>query len=460
MSPTPNKRILLNAFSMNCVSHHQHGLWVREDTRQLEYTQIDPWIELAQILEKGCFDALFLADVVGVYDNYKGGPETSIIEGMQVPANDPAMLVSAMAHATENIGFAYTSSVYQAHPFTFARQMSTLDHLTKGRIAWNIVTSYLRNAGFNYGLGGLPEHNKRYDLADEYLEVTYKLWEGSWEDDAVLADRKRGIYADPAKIHKINHVGKHFDVAGPHLSEPSPQRTPLLFQAGSSTRGRSFAAKHAECIFISESMTSLQGESNVINDVRNQASQLGRKPDDILFFQGITPVVGSTESEAKAKEAEYIEQVSTEGALAHLSGGVGVDMGVVDLDQPLSTLDPQGMRGYVKSLIESAPDKKRSFRDLIRNRMAGRFLTGTPEQIADSLEEWQKKGVDGFNLVYSVTPGSFVDFIDGVVPVLQSRGLVQRGYSPGPLREKIFGTPRLTDRHYGARFRLEKRSRD
>ena len=116
---------------MNCVSHHQHGLWVRDDTRQLEYTQIDPWIELAQILEKGCFDALFLADVVGVYDNYKGGPETSIIQGMQVPANDPAMLVSAMAHATENIGFAYTSSVYQAHPFTFARQMSTLDHLTK-----------------------------------------------------------------------------------------------------------------------------------------------------------------------------------------------------------------------------------------------------------------------------------------------------------------------------------------
>ncbi|MBR98111.1 MAG: LLM class flavin-dependent oxidoreductase, partial [Dehalococcoidia bacterium] len=157
---------------------------------------------------------------------------------------------------------------------------------------------------------------------------------------------------------------------------------------------------------------------------------------------------------------EYIEQFSTEGALAHLSGGVGVDMGVVDLDQPLNTLDPQGMRGYVKSLIESAPDKKRTFRDLIRNRMAGRFLTGTPEQIADSLEEWQKKGVDGFNLVYSVTPGSFVDFIDGVVPVLQSRGLVQSEYSPGPLREKIFGAPRLTDRHNGARFRLEKRCVD
>ena len=164
MSTMP-KRMLLNAFSMNCVSHIQQGLWVRDDTRQLEYTQIDPWVELAHILEKGCFDALFLADVVGVYDTYKGGPETSIIEGMQIPSNDPSLLVSSMAHATKNLGFAYTSSIYQAHPFTFARQMSTLDHLTRGRIAWNIVTTYLSNAGLNYGLGGLPPHDERYDLS-------------------------------------------------------------------------------------------------------------------------------------------------------------------------------------------------------------------------------------------------------------------------------------------------------
>ncbi|MBM38906.1 MAG: LLM class flavin-dependent oxidoreductase [Chloroflexi bacterium] len=438
---------------MNCVSHIQQGLWVRDDTRQLEYTQIDPWVELAHILEKGCFDALFLADVVGVYDTYKGGPETSIIEGMQIPSNDPSLLVSSMAHATKNLGFAYTSSIYQAHPFTFARQMSTLDHLTRGRIAWNIVTTYLSNAALNYGLGGLPPHDERYDLADEYLEVTYKLWEGSWEDDAVLSDTVRGIYADPSKIHQINHTGKHYHVAGPHLSEPSPQRTPLLFQAGSSTRGRSFAAKHAECIFISESKDSLQGESNVINDIRSQAKQLGRRPEDILFFQGISPVVGGTEAEAMSKASDYIDQFSTEGSLAHLSGGIGIDMGVVDLDQRLDTIDPQSMRGFIKSLIESAPDKKRTFRDLIRNRMAGQFLTGTPEQIADALEEWQQRGVDGFNIVYSVTPGTFVDFIDGVVPVLQSRGLVQREYSPGPLRQKLFGAPKLPDRHIGASYR-------
>ena len=201
------KRMLMNAFSMNCVSHIQQGLWVRDDTRQLEYNQLDPWVELAQILEKGCFDALFLADVIGVYDSYRGGPETSIIEGMQTPVNDPAMLVPAMAYSTENLGFAFTSSVLQSHPFAFARQMSTLDHLTRGRVAWNIVTSYLPNAGLNFGLDGLPSHDERYDLADEYLDVVYKLWEGSWEDDAVLRDTERGIYADPAKVHPINHVG-------------------------------------------------------------------------------------------------------------------------------------------------------------------------------------------------------------------------------------------------------------
>ncbi|HIN06761.1 MAG TPA: LLM class flavin-dependent oxidoreductase [Dehalococcoidia bacterium] len=438
---------------MNCVSHIQQGLWVRDDTRQTEYTQLDPWVELAQILEKGCFDALFLADVVGVYDDYKGGPETSIIHGMQVPVNDPAMLIPAMAHATKNLGFAFTSSVLQSHPFSFARQMSTLDHLTNGRVAWNIVTSYLPNAGANFGLGGLPSHNDRYDLADEYIDVTYKLWEGSWEDDAVLRDRERGIYADPAKIHKINHVGKHYEVAGPHLSEPSPQRTPLLFQAGSSTRGRQFAAKHAECVFIIESRETLKGRANVITDIRNQATRLGRNPEDILFIQGVSPVVGGTEAEAKAKEAEYLEQFSTEGSLAHLSGSVGVDLGAINLDEPLQKIDSQSMRGFVKSLIESTPDKTQTFRDLIRTRISGQFLTGAPEQIADALQRWHGLGVDGFNIVYSITPGTFVDFIDSVVPILQSRGLMQKEYTPGPLRQKIFGNAKLPARHPAAAYR-------
>lgn len=448
-----SKRILLNGFSMNCVSHIQQGLWVRDDTRQIEYCTLDPWLELAQILEKGCFDALFLADVVGLYDAYLGGPETSIREGMQVPVNDPALLIPAMATVTEHLGFAFTSSVLQTPPFTFARQISTLDHLTKGRIAWNIVTSYLPNAGASLGYGGLPSHKERYERANEYLEVTYKLWEGSWEETAVLKNKEKGIYADPRKVHPIHHHGTYYQCEGPHLSEPSLQRTPLLFQAGSSTDGRAFAAKHAECVFIVTSRRNLSGVQNIVSDIRTQAKKSGRNPGDLLFFQGLSPVVGGTEKEALAKEEEYLQQVSTDASLAHLSGSLGVDLGNINPDKPLESFDSQAMQGVVKSMIESRPPGTRTFRDLIRAQMAGQFLTGTPEQIADNLETWSDAGVDGFNLVYSTTPGSFVDFVEGVVPELQKRGRVQRAYAPGTLREKLFGQPRLSERHPAASYR-------
>lgn len=438
---------------MNCVSHIQHGLWVRNDTRQLEYTSLDPWIELARLLERGRFDALFLADVVGVYDTYRGGAQTSIEEALQIPANDPMLLIPAMAHATKELGFAFTSSVLQAHPFTFARQISTLDHLTAGRIAWNIVTSYLPNAGANLGQGGLIPHDDRYDRADEYLEVTYKLWEGSWEDGAVLRDRDRRRYSDPERIHPIDHAGKYYEVAGPHLCEPSSQRTPLLFQAGSSDRGREFAAKHAECIFLVTSRRSLRSRASIVDDIRARARRYGRRPEDLRFFQGLSPVVGGTEAEAKARETEYLEQLSSEASLAHLSGSIGVDLAAMDPDRPLESFDSEAMQGVVKGLIESAPDRSRTFRDLAKAQLAGQFLSGTPEQIADALESWHAAGIDGFNLVYSVTPGSFVDFIEGVVPELQRRGLVQRDYTPGPLRQKLFGSALLPNRHPGAAFR-------
>ena len=445
--------MLLNAFTMNCISHIQHGLWTREDSRQLDYTSLEPWIELAKLLERGCFDALFLADVIGVYDTYRGGPETSIREAMQIPVNDPAMLIPAMAYATEHLGFAFTGSVLQTPPFTFARTLSTLDHLTQGRVAWNVVTSYLPNAGANLGFGTLPSHDERYDRGDEYLEVMYKLWEGSWEDDAVLADRTRGVYADPEKIHPIDHFGKYYQVAGPHLCEPSPQRTPLLFQAGSSDRGREFAARHAECMFVVGPKRNLQGEKGLIPDVLARAARYGRSAGDIRFFQGLCPVVGGTEAEAEAKRAEYLEQLSTEGSLAHVSGALGVDLSDIDPDVPLEELRSDSVRGIVRGLIDTAPAGTRTFRDLMRLQMAGQYLCGTPETIADRLEDWCDAGIDGFNLVYCVSPGSFVDFVDAVVPVLQARGRVQKSYSPGPLREKLFGRPRVPASHPAAAYR-------
>lgn len=450
-TPKSPKRLLFNAFSMNCVSHIQHGLWGRADTRQTEYTSLETWTGLAKILEAGCFDALFLADVVGVYDNYRGGPETSIREAMQIPVNDPAMLIPAMATVTEHLGFAFTSSILAEHPFNFARKVSTLDHLTRGRLAWNIVTSYLPSAARNLGFGDLPEHDDRYDRGDDYLEVVYKLWENSWEDDAVI--KQPGCYADPAKVHEINHVGPYYTVPGPHLSEPSPQRTPVLFQAGSSDRGREFAARHAECVFVSANRSSLE---KLVADTSRRLARYGRQPGDIKFFVGLSPIVGGTEAEAKAKEADLREQLSIEGGLAHMSGSVGADLGSIDPDRPIADFDFNSMTGILKAFAEAAPDKQWTFGDLARRQMSGQFMTGTPEQLADRIEDLGAHGADGFNLVYSTTPGTFVDFIDGVAPVLQQRGLMQSEYSPGTLREKLFGYARLPDRHPGRQMLRER----
>ncbi|MCH2626024.1 MAG: NtaA/DmoA family FMN-dependent monooxygenase, partial [Acidimicrobiales bacterium] len=283
------RRMVLNAFSMNCVSHIQQGMWTREDTRQLEFGSLDPWIELAKVAEEGCFDTIFLADVLGLYDNYKGTADTSLRQAMQVPVNDPMLLIPAMAAATEHLGFAFTSSVLQAHPFTFARQLSTLDHLTNGRVAWNIVTSYLPNAGTNLGFDGLPPHEERYARAEEYLEVIYKLVEGSWADDAVVDDRQRRIYVDPDRVRPIDHHGQYFDVAGPHLSAPSVQRTPVLFQAGMSERGREFAAQHAECVFV---VGSSRSGPAIAADLHKRALSHGRAGSALKLVGGVGASVG------------------------------------------------------------------------------------------------------------------------------------------------------------------------
>ena len=445
---TPPKRLLFNAFSMNCVSHIHHGLWRRADSRQLEYASLEPWVELAQLLERAKFDSLFLADVVGTYDVYKGGAETSIREAMQIPVNDPTLLIPAMAHATEHLGFAYTGSIFAEHPFNFARRASTLDHLTKGRVAWNIVTSYLPNAAKNLGYGDLPPHDDRYARGDDYLEVLYKLWEASWEDDAVVRDRVGGVYADPAKVHRIDHHGPYYDVPGPHLCEPSPQRTPLLFQAGSSDRGREFAARHAECVFIAGG-----GRAELIADLRARAARYGRRPEDIKICLAVSLVIGGTESEARAKADDFNEMLSIEGGLAHMSGQLGADLSAFDPAQPIADHEFNGVLGFLKSFAAHAPAGGLTFGDLARRQMSGQWIVGSAEQVADKLAAYGASGVDGFNLIYATTPGTFVDFIEGVAPILKQRGLMQTEYGPGPLRQKIFGYPTLPSRHPGAAFR-------
>jgi long-chain alkane monooxygenase len=447
------KRLIFCAFTMNTVSHIYHGLWRHPHTRQLDYNDLDTWTDLAKLLERGRFDAIFLADVIGLYGDYRGGWDTYVREGLQIPSNDASVLISALAHVTEHLGLAFTSSIIQEHPFNFARRVSTLDHLSKGRIAWNIVTNALANGSRNFGLDGLTEHDERYTWAQEYLEVTYKLWEGSWEDDALLRDVENGIHADPTKIHKINHRGKRYQVEGPHLPAPSPQRTPVLAQAGASRAGRDFAALHAEAQFIIA--PNPEAARSQIQDVRSRAVAYGRRPQDIKFLQGLSFAVGSTEAEAQRKDREIDDYLSLDGMLAHASGGIGIDLGDLPWDQPVRDVEVEGVRSILQAVIASVPDTRAAtVADVARLLGKTTRISGTPQQIADRLQDWADAGVDGVNLMYSTTPGTFVDFIEYVAPELQRRGLMQREYSPGTFREKLFGAgPYLPDRHVGRSYR-------
>jgi long-chain alkane monooxygenase len=440
-----------NAFLMNTGSHIQHGQWRHPDARQAEFNDVNLWIELAGILEEGFFDAMFFADVTGLYGPADGVYTDNVHEGLQIPSNDPAVLLGALAVHTQNIGLAYTSNTMQNHPFNFARQASTLDHISNGRIAWNIVTSTQENSARNFGLAALVEHDARYDWADEYLDVVYKLWEGSWDEGALLKDKDRGTYSDPAKIHKIHHEGLRYKVAGPHLPSPSPQRTPLLFQAGGSARGSRFAAQHAEAVFLGTPTPEVA--HGHIQKSRALVVDAGRQPQDIKFFPGLSFVVGATPAEVQRKESDYLQYASVVGYLTHASLGILPDGTRLPEDTPLKDVPNNGGQGHVDWLRAAIPDREPTLADLTQGRLRRGYVAGTPDQIADRLADWQAAGADGINVINWRLPGSYLEFNEQLLPTLQRRGLAKTEYAEGTLRRKLFGQDRLNERHPAARYR-------
>jgi FMN-dependent oxidoreductase (nitrilotriacetate monooxygenase family) len=446
------RQILVNAFDMNTPTHLVSGTWRHPESQAWRYKDLRYWTDLAKILEKGLFDGLFIADVLGVYDVFGGTNDAALRGGVQVPVNDPMLLVSALAHVTEHLGFGITASTSFEHPYTFARRMSTLDHITNGRVGWNIVTSYLESGARNVGLETQVLHQKRYDIADEYLEVLYKLWEGSWEDDAVVRDVARGIYTDPSKVHPIEHEGEFFKVPGIHLCEPSPQRTPLLYQAGTSNRGKDFAAAHAEAIFVGAPTAQILGGQ--IADVRRRATALGRDPYDIKVFSGYTVITGETDREARQKHDLYRSYIDNEGTLALWSGWLGYDLSVHDLDDPLNVVP----NNAIQSTAETFGKGDWRVRDLVERLAmgdAGPVAVGSPAKVADDIQAWiEETDADGLNLSHVVTPSSYIDFAELVVPELQRRGVYRTSYDEGTLRHKFFGRgDRLPPAHPGASYR-------
>lgn len=458
MTAVANKTIRFNAFQMNAAGHQSPGLWTHPRDTSCRYTDAEHWVELAQLLERGGFDAIFLADVLGVYDVYAGSVDAALRHGVQVPLNDPLALVPLMAHATRHLGFGVTAALTYEHPYTFARRISTLDHLTRGRIGWNIVTGYLDSAARNLGLDRQLGHDARYDLADEYLDVVYKLWEKSWDVDAVVRDKARGVYTEPSRVHPINHRGRHYTVPGIHLCEPSPQRTPLLYQAGASPRGVAFAARHAEATFVSG--PSKKVVQQYVDQARAASDATGRDGAALLVYAQALIVTAPTEDDARAKLADYQRHVNIEAALALLSGWTGVDFSKLALDATIDYIDTDAGRSALASLSAADPSKTWTVREaalFIGLGGRGPILVGDPGQVADQLEAWMNEtGIDGFNLAFAVAHDSMRDVVDLIVPELQSRGRYRTAYVDGTLREQLFGAgPHLPLEHVGRQVRID-----
>jgi long-chain alkane monooxygenase len=434
-----DRPLILSLFEMGSLVHLAPGMWRHPDDQRHRVLDVDFWRELGQLLEHGTFDQLFLADVVGAYDGFGDGLETPVREGFQIPALDPLIVLGALASSTEHLGLAATFSTTYEPPFAFARRIASLDHLSRGRIAWNVVTSYLTNAAQNFGLPDQIDHDERYRIADEHLDVVYKLLLASWEHEAVRADAASGVWADPAKVHYVDHVGERYAVRGPHLLSPSPQRLPVIFQAGSSLSGLAFAATHAEVVFVGGQ--SIERVRDNVAEIRRLAVEAGRDPGQIAFLAGARVVTGRTAEEAHEKAALHERYASQPGTIDHAKRGP--DLARYEPGELVEHIIAREDDGYRLLIREWRPGQ--TVRDLLAakadaSRGSGPFsIVGDPEQVADALGTWaEEAGLDGFNLGQRVSFETARDFVELVVPVLRRRGLARTSYRDGEtLRERL-----------------------
>lgn len=445
------KPIILNAFDMNCAGHINHGLWTHPRDESYRFNELSYWTGLAKTLEQGLFDGLFLADITGCYDVYQHNIDVTLKESVQLPSHDPTTLVSAMASVTEHLGFGITVNLSYETPYQFARRMASLDHLTQGRLGWNIVTGYLDSAERLIGNQGLKAHDVRYEQADEFLQLCYQFWEGSWQNDAVKIDKQARIFTDPAKVKAIHHQGRFYQSDGVFQVMPSIQRTPVLFQAGASAKGLAFATQHAEAIFIGG------GEKSAIKrqveTIRQLAKAQGRNPNDIKVLMGITVVTDERHDLAQAKLAEYEGYASSEAGLAHYSSSVGIDLSQYADDEVIAYQQTNS----IASVNQRFRQQVTKAQLIAEHRLGGRYplIVGDGREVAEALLTWvDETGIDGFNVTRTVTPESYEDFIQYVIPELQRRGRFKTEYKQGSLRHKLIGKgERLPSSHPVQSFR-------
>ncbi len=433
------RQMHLIAFLMTGPTCHHHGAWRHPESAVDDLLSPRRYEHIARVLEAGRFDGLFFADILGIYDLYGGTFDTMAGRGGQVCLLDPAVVLPMMARVTEHIGLGLTYSSTFNHPYQIARMLGSLDHLSGGRAAWNVVASTSTLEARNFGLDEMPGRSQRYDRADEVLEACCALWD-SWEDGALLLDKASGAFADPAKIHYADYAGKWVRSRGPLTTPRSPQGRPVIMQAGSSDRGRDFGARWGEVIFtLQHQKADMQA---FYGDFKRRMAARGRAPEECVVLPSIDVVIGETEAIARER-AEYVNSlVDTQLGLATMSGHIGIDLSRFDPDQPLADITvEEGSRGSFDVILQGTEAEGLTLGEAARRFGTSELcpqLVGTPEMIADQLTDlFEDRACDGFVLTPTTFPGMFEQFGRAVVPLLQKRGVFRTEYAGRTLRGNL-----------------------
>ncbi|KAH3676003.1 hypothetical protein WICMUC_002299 [Wickerhamomyces mucosus] len=448
-SNSKKKDLIINFFIQSCLTSQPSALWSFPGDKSRNYNKLSYWTDIAQKAEENGINSIFIADVLGPYDVYKGpgNYETGVKAGTQHPGIDPSIPISAMASVTKNLGFGITFSTISEHPYLFARRLSSLDHFTDGRVGWNIVSGYLHSASVNL-LNGvkLPEKAKRYEKTDEYVQVVNELLLSSFRTDSILVDEKTKTYADPKLVRRIDFEGEHYTVPGPSYTEPSPQGIPVLFLAGQSTPGLELAAKHAEVIFMNGSEP--KGLKRKVDRFKEIAvKRYNRNPDNLKVLSLALVIVDETKEKAWEKYENYAKHADPEGALALISGWTGIDFSVYDDEVDLTTIPNAQHREIVTSfckkiLKEGVPITKKQFARHCSVKGSADLVIGSVEDVIEELITWvDESGIDGFNFAPVTIPGSYDDLIKYVLPRLKERGYFSGEYKVpgGTYRENLYG---------------------
>jgi FMN-dependent oxidoreductase (nitrilotriacetate monooxygenase family) len=443
MSIPSTKQMHLGAIITAGPGTGAFGAWRYPSSEQHRFLDPQYYQHIAQTLERGKFDLIFFADKLAVPGRFPKAVEESLRNGAWGAAHpDPVLLLAAIATATERIGLTSTISTSYQAPFHVARTISTLDHISQGRAGWNVVTSHEDSEAQNFGLEKQRERDVRYDRADEFLQTVFGLWD-TWEDDALVLDQKRGVVVDPSKVHPLHHKGDHFDVRGPLNLPRPPQGYPVITQAGSSDRGRDFAARWSELIFTPQPV--LSAAQSFYADIKSRAANQGRNPDHIKVMPGVLVLVGESEGIAREKEALLKSLINPTAARAMLASMIEQDLSQVADHTPASKIlrnrSVSGMQGHVDALSAIADAERLTIGELavrLAHSLTFARFAGTPEQVADQLEAWfRADACDGFIIRPSYLPGSMEEFVRLVVPELQRRGLFRKEYTGRTLRDHL-----------------------